>query len=114
MHLKLKPKSKSSLDRKENYTIYSKSYNSTFMIDNDTDEIIQELLDSLLPKYQIVLEQSTKGSNSLFIEHMCKNGSKVKVNPKNNDDKCSRYAITSTKSQVNQEILKKWQTFISS
>ena len=47
--------------------MYSKSDSTTVVIGNDTDEIIQELFDSLLHKYQIGLEQSMKGSNSLLI-----------------------------------------------
>ena len=67
MHLKMKPKFMSSSNRNEKHTMYSKSDSSTFMIGNDTDKIIQELFDSFLHKYQIGLEQSTKGSNSLLI-----------------------------------------------
>ena len=36
------------------------------MIGNDTNEIIQELFDSFLHKYQIGLEQSMIGSNFIF------------------------------------------------
>ena len=36
------------------------------MIGNETDEIIKELFDSLLQRYQEGLEESTKGSKFVF------------------------------------------------
>ena len=55
MHLTIKPKFMSSTDSNEKRTMFSKSDSSIVMIGNDTDEIIQELFDSLLNKYQIGL-----------------------------------------------------------
>ena len=50
----------------EKSTMYSKSDSNISIISNDTDEIIQEYIDSLLHKYQIDLEQFLTGGNFIF------------------------------------------------
>ena len=62
----MKVKFISTKDGGESQLLHLKSDNKEFMIENDTDEIIEELSDSLLHRYQIGLEQSMKGSNFLF------------------------------------------------
>ena len=44
----------------------SNSDNNQIMEGNETNEIIEELFDSLLQKYQIGLEESMKGSKFTF------------------------------------------------
>ena len=46
--------------------IIDKSDTNINMIGNDSNEVIQEHLDSLLHKYLVDLEQSMKGSNFIF------------------------------------------------
>ena len=46
--------------------MHSKSDRSIVMIGYDTDEIIQELFDPLLHRYQIGREQTMKGTNFIF------------------------------------------------
>ena len=62
----MKPNVISSTDSFKKCTMYSKSDSSIVMVGNDMEEIIQEHYDSLLHKYQIVLEQPTKSSNLIF------------------------------------------------
>ena len=50
----------------EKSTMYSKSDSDISIISNDTDEIIQEYIDSLLHKYQIDREQFLTGGNFIF------------------------------------------------
>ena len=50
----------------EKSTMYSKSDSDISTISNDTDEIIEEYIDSLLHKYQIDLEQFMTGGNFIF------------------------------------------------
>ena len=56
----------SSKDSEEIRTMHSKSDNLETLIGNETDEVIEDLLDSLLQKYQKGLEESMKGSESVF------------------------------------------------
>ena len=56
----------SSKDDNEVHTEHSTSDNIEILIGNETDEIIKELLDSLLQKYQKGLEESIKGSKFVF------------------------------------------------
>ena len=99
----------SSKDSDEICTIHAKSNNMEFMMGNGTDEIIKELFESLLQKYQEGLEGKKRGSEFLFdsvdLLHynlhkisLNRGGSyidspkwlKIKkktVNPENNDDK---------------------------
>ena len=99
----------SSKDSDEICTIHAKGNNMEFMMGNGTDEIIKELFESLLQKYQEGLEGKKRGSEFLFdsvdLLHynlhkisLNRGGSyidslkwlKIKkktVNPENNDDK---------------------------
>ena len=56
----------SSKDSNETRNMDSKSDNIEILIGNEADEIIEELFDSLLQKYQNSLEESMKGSELLF------------------------------------------------
>ena len=56
----------SSKDSDEICTIHAKSNNMEFMMGNGTDEIIKELFESLLQKYQEGLEGKKRGSEFLF------------------------------------------------
>ena len=46
--------------------MYLKSDNIEIMIGDETNEIIEEIFDSLLQKYQNGLEESMKGSEFVF------------------------------------------------
>ena len=56
----------SSKDSQEIRTMHSKSDNIEILIGNETDEIIEDLFDSLLQRYQKGLEKSMKGSDFFF------------------------------------------------
>ena len=106
----------SSKDFEEIRTMYSSSDNIDILVGYKTDEIIEELFDSLLQKYQEGLEKSMKGSEFVFDSvdllyyklhkiSLNRGGSyidsskwiknkKATINPKNKDDKCFQYAIT--------------------
>ena len=56
----------SSENSNEARTKHTWSNNIKIMIGNETDEIIKELFDSLLQRYQEGLEESTKGSKFVF------------------------------------------------
>ena len=106
----------SSKDSQEIRTMHSKSDNIEILIGNETDEIIEDLFDSLLQRYQKGLEKSMKGSDFFFdnvdslyykLHKMSLNrggsyidsskwlkNKKATINPKNNDDKCFQYALT--------------------
>ena len=87
------------------------------MMGSKTDDIIKELFESLLQKYQEGLEKSMKGSNFAFDSvdlsyyHLQKTSlsrkggsfwdspkwlknKKATINPKNNDNNCFQYALT--------------------
>ena len=98
----------SSKDSNETRTMHTKSDNIESMIGNETDEIIKKRFESLLQKYQEVLEKSMKGSEFIFdsadllynklhkiIEspEWLKN-KKATISPIINDDKCFQYAVT--------------------
>ena len=106
----------SSKDSNETRTVHTKSGNIEMMIGNETNEVIEELFDSLLQKYQKGLEESMKGSKLIFDSvdllyykflkislnrgrsytdspNWLKN-KKSTINPKNNNDKCFKYAVT--------------------
>ena len=55
-----------SKDDDEEHAIHSKSDNIEIMINDKSDEVIEELLQSLLSRYQIGLETSMRGSNCIF------------------------------------------------
>ena len=56
----------SSKDSSETRTMHTKSNNIEIMTDNETDEIIRELSESLLQRYQERLEESMRGSEFAF------------------------------------------------
>ena len=56
----------SSLDTGEFHIIYSKSDNARIMMGIETDDIIDELFQSFLKRYQDGLEKKMEGSNFLF------------------------------------------------
>ena len=91
--------------------MHAKSNNIEMMIDSQTNGIIEELLESLLQRYQEGLEESIKGSDFIFdsvdLLHyrlhktsLKRTGSsymdspewlknkKATINPKNNDGNC--------------------------
>ena len=96
--------------------LHSKSDNLEIMMGSQTDEIIEELFESLLQRYQEGLEESMKGSEFIFDSvnsFYCKlhtislnrggsyidspewlKNKKATINPKINDDKCFQYALT--------------------
>ena len=106
----------SSKDSNETHTMHTKSDDIKIMIDNETDEIIKKLFESLLQKYQERLEKSMEGSEFIFdivdllyykLDEisLSRGGSyigspewlrkkKATINPKNNNDKCFQYAVT--------------------
>ena len=106
----------SSKDFDEIRTMHTKSDNIYIMMGYETDDIIKELCESLLERYQEGLEESMKGSQFVFdsvdlLEYklnkisLNRGGSyvdspkwlknrKATINSKNNDDKCFQYALT--------------------
>ena len=56
----------SSKDNGELQVMLSKSDNTEIMNNNKTDEVIEKRFQSLLPKYQIRLETSMRGSDFIF------------------------------------------------
>ena len=51
--------------------MHSNSDNIEFMIHDDADEVIEELFESLLNRYQTGLETSMRGSNFIFYCIFC-------------------------------------------
>ena len=103
----------SSKDSNETRTMHTASDNTEIIIDNETDEIIEELFQSLLQKYQEELEKLMKGSDSIDLLYyklhkisLNRSGSyidspewlkskKVTINPINKkDDECFQYPLT--------------------
>ena len=100
----------------ETRVMHTRSVNEEFMNRSDTDEIIKELLKSLLQRYQKNLQEKMRGSyfafdgvNFLYYDFnkisISRGGSyidspkwlknkKSTINPKSNDYKCFQYAIT--------------------
>ena len=97
--------------------IYMKSNNIEFiLIYDNANEVVNELLESLLSRYQIGLETSMRGSNFIFksvqlLYYKChkinfKRGwsytdsldwmkkKKATTNPKNTNDRCFQYPVT--------------------
>ena len=106
----------SSMDNDKEHVMHSKSDNIKIMINDQTDEVIKELFDSVKNRYQNNLE-SMKGSEFIFdyIHLLCYKCHKIKskscwiiyrsswfdkksnINPINKKDKkCFQYAITAT------------------
>ena len=106
----------SSKDFDETRTMHTKSNNVEIMIDSETDEIIEELFESFLQKYQEGLEESMRGSEFVYDSvdvlyynlnkiSLSRGGSyidslkwlknkKTTINPKNKDYKCFQYVLT--------------------
>ena len=96
--------------------MHSKINNVEIMIGSETDEIIVELFESFLQKYQEGLEESMRGSEFVYdsadVLYYSLNkvslsrgqsyidspkwlkNKKATINPKNKDDKCFQYALT--------------------
>ena len=111
-----------------------KSNNIEIMMISETDDIIDELFESFLQKYQEGLEESMKGSVFIFDSvdllyyHLqktsvkrtgssytdspkCLKNKKATMNPRNNDDKCFQYALTVPLNYQNiKKTLKEYQT----
>ena len=126
IHLTIAIKFFSSKDSEEILTMHSKSDNIEIVTVNETDEIIEDLFDSLLERYQKGLEESLQGSEFVFdnvdslyykLREISLNrgrsyidspkwlkNKKATINPKNNDDKCFQYALTVA---LNHEQIKK-------
>ena len=112
-------------DFEEIRTMYTKSNNIDIIIGNKTDEIIEELFESFLQKYQQGLEKSMGGSefasdsvDSLYYKlHQISlnrgpsyvdspkwlKNKKATIKPKDNDDKCFKYAVTAELNYQNIE-----------
>ena len=104
----------SSKDSDETRTMHTKSNNVEIIMGSETDEIIKNLFESFLQKYEEGLEESMRGSDFVYdtIDALYYNINKVslsrggsyidspkglknkKANPKNKDDKCFQYALT--------------------
>ena len=121
-------------------TLHTKSDNIEIMMGNETDEIIKQLFESLLKKTQKGLEESMKGSEFTFdsvdllyykLHKLSLNrgesnidspksiqSKKGTINPKNNDDKCFQYAMTSALNYIiiksHPERISKIKLFINS
>ena len=100
----------------ETRIMYTRSDNIEIMFGDDNDDIIEQLFESLLKKYEENLQNKMRGSefefdgvNFLYYDFnktsINRDGSyidspkwlkdkKLTINPKNNDDKCFQYAVT--------------------
>ena len=100
----------------ETRIMYTKSDNIEIMFGDDNDDIIEQLFESLLKKYEENLQNKMRGSefefdgvNFLYYDFnktsINRGGSyidspkwlkdkKSTINPKNKDDKCFQYAVT--------------------
>ena len=56
----------SSIDSEKEHIMHSKSDNIKFMSYNDLSEVFNEVFDSRPSRYQINLEKSMRGSDSIF------------------------------------------------
>ena len=103
-------------DSDETRIMHTKSNNTEIMTGSDTNEVIEDLFESLLRKYQENLEEKMSGSEFIFdgvnVLHydlnnisLNRGGSYIDspewiknkeatINPKNDDDKCFKYALT--------------------
>ena len=107
----------SSKDSDETRNMHTKSDNIEIMMGSEKDDIINELFESLLQKYQEGLEESMRASEFIFDSvnllyfnlqkiSLNRKGSsyidspkwlknkKARINPKNNDNNCFQYALT--------------------
>ena len=102
----------------ETRIMYTRSDNIEIMFGDDNDDIIEQLFESLLKKYEENLQNKMRGSkfefdgvNFLYYDFNKTSinrggsyidspkwlkGKKSSINPKNNDDKCFQYAVTLT------------------
>ena len=125
----------------ETRTIYTKSNNIEIMIGSDTDDVIEEVLNSLLQRYQENLKEKMGGPEFVFdavnvmyfdLNKISLNrgrsyiptntvswlsDKKATVNPQNKkDDRCFKYALTVAlnyeKIKNNSEIISKTNPFI--
>ena len=100
----------------ETRIMYTRSDNIEIMFDDDNDDIIEQLIESLLKKYEENLQNKMRvsefefdGVNFFYYDFnktsINRSGSyidspkwlkdkKSTINPKNNDDKCFQYAVT--------------------
>ena len=100
----------------ETRIMYTRSNNFEIMFGDDNDDIIEQLFESLLKKYEENLQNKMRGSEFEFDDvnflyygfnktSINRGGSyidspkwlkdkKSTINPKNNDDKCFQYAVT--------------------
>ena len=100
----------------ETRTMHTRSGNIEIMIGNDNDDIIEELFKSFLQKYEENLQNKMRGSDFEFdgVNFLYYDFNKISlnrgksyidspkwlknkkstINPKNNDHKCFKYAIT--------------------
>ena len=100
----------------ETRVMYTRSKNIEIMFGDDKDDIIEQLFESLLKKYEENLQNKIRGSEFEFhgVNFLCydfnKNSinkddsyidspkwlkdKKSTINPKTNDDKCFQYAVT--------------------
>ena len=128
----------SSKDSNETRTMDTKSNSVEIMMGSETDEIIEELFESLLQSYQTNLEESMRGSEFVYDSayalyynfnkvSLSRGGSdidspkwlknkKATINPKNNDDKCFQYALTVALNyeqiRINTQRISKMKPFI--
>ena len=106
----------SSKDSDENRTMHTKSNNVKIMVGSETDEIIEDLFEYFLQKYQEGVEESMRRSEfsydifdalhyNLNKVSLSRGGlsidspkwlkdKKTTINQTNNDDKCFQYALT--------------------
>ena len=107
----------SSKDSDETRTMHTKKINVEIMVGSETNEIIKDLFESFLQKYQEGLEESMRGSefvydrvdvlyynlnkvslnrNGSYIDSpKCLKNKKATINPQNKkDDRCFQYAVT--------------------
>ena len=100
----------------ESRIMYTRSNNIEIMFGDGNDDIIEQLFESLLKKYEEDLQNKMRGSefefdgvNFLYYDFNKTSingggsyidspkwlkGKKSTINPKNNDDKCFQYAVT--------------------
>ena len=97
--------------------MHTPSDNIEIMMGSETDEIIQELFESFLQRYQEGFEESMRGSEFIFdsVDVLCYNNlnkislrrgrsyidspkwlknKNATINPTKNDDKCFQYPLT--------------------
>ena len=115
IHLTIAIKFISSKDFGETRIMHSKNDNIELMMGRETDEIIKELSESLLQRYQEGLEESMRGSDFIFDgadilyynlniiilvrdesyidTPECIKNKKATINPEISDSNCFQYAI---------------------